>query len=379
VLIFLIGYAVAQWVGQWRSRPLLDPGAEPRPIAPRGDLAGDEATTVELFRAHSPAVVFITTAKIGFDFRRFDERLLSQGMGSGFVWSPDGYVVTNDHVISDADYAQVTLHDQSVWKAEVVGRASGKDLAVLKIDAPPDRLHAILVGRSNDLQVGQKVFAIGNPFGLDQTLTTGVISALDREIGASELAEQVQAKRTIEGVIQTDAAINPGNSGGPLLDSQGRLIGVNTAIYSPSGAYAGVGFAIPVDTVNRIVPQLIKHGRVIRPEVGLIPFRDQMTRQLGLTGVLVREVHAGSSAAAARIQPTRMMEYSRGFRLYRRFSYGDLIVAADGEAIEDLDDWFSFLEKHQVGDSVTLTLVRDLETPQQQKLDVTLTLAGPEE
>jgi S1-C subfamily serine protease len=366
-------------VGQWRSRPLLDPRAEPRPIVPRGDLAADESTTVELFRTHSPAVVFITTAKIGFDFRRFDERLLSQGMGSGFVWSTDGYVVTNDHVISDADYAQVTLYDQSVWKAEVVGRAPGKDLAVLKIEAPPDRLHAIVVGRSNDLQVGQKVFAIGNPFGLDQTLTTGVISALDREIGASELAEEVQAKRTIEGVIQTDAAINPGNSGGPLLDSQGRLIGVNTAIYSPSGAYAGVGFAIPVDTVNRIVPQLIKHGRVIRPEVGLIPFRDQMTRQLGLTGVLVREVDAGSPAATAGIQPTRMVEYTRGFRLYRRFSYGDLIVAAEGGAIEDLDDWFSFLEKHQVGERVTLTIVRDLETPQQQKLDVTLTLAGPEE
>ncbi len=234
VLVFLLGYAVAQWVRDWRGEPLHNPSAEPRTIMPRGDLADDERSTVDLFRERSPAVVFITTARIGFDMLHFDERLLSQGTGSGFIWSSDGYIVTNDHVISDANFAQVTLYDQSVWKAEVVGRASGKDLAVLKIDAPADRLQPIALGQSNDLLVGQKVFAIGNPFGLDQTLTTGVISALDREITAKEMAEEVQARRTIDGAIQTDAAINPGNSGGPLLDSRGRLIGVNTAIYSPS-------------------------------------------------------------------------------------------------------------------------------------------------
>ena len=228
--------------------------------------------------------------------------------------------------------------------------------------------------------VGQKVFAIGNPFGLDQTLTTGVISALDREISANEMGGEVQARRTIDGAIQTDAAINPGNSGGPLLDSQGRLIGVNTAIYSPSGAYAGVGFAIPVDTVNRIVPQLIRHGRIIRPEIGIIPVsRSDDASAMQLTGVLVREIQAGSPAAEAGMQPTQTVEYTRGFRVHYRIRYGDLIVAGDGEPIEDLDDWFSFLEKHSVGDRVTLTVIRDLRTPQQVKMDIELTLVGPEQ
>jgi S1-C subfamily serine protease len=377
LLMFLVGYGVAQWMGPWRRSRLLDPEAPPKLVVPRGDLAADEKSTVELFRQHSPAVVFITTVRVGFDLRTFDERLLPQGAGSGFIWSDDGYVVTNDHVISGANIAQVTLFDQSVWKAEVVGRASGKDLAVLKIDAPPDRLQPIVLGRSNDLLVGQKVFAIGNPFGLDHTLTTGVISALDREIPASEVGGEVEAQRIIDGAIQTDAAINPGNSGGPLLDSQGRLIGVNTAIYSPSGAYAGVGFAIPVDTVNRIVPQLIQHGRIIRPEIGIVPFGDSMTRQLGLKGVLIREIHPGSPAAKVGMQPTELVEYTGRFRVYRRIRYGDLIVAGDGEPIEDLDNWFSLMEKHSVGDRVTLTIIRDLRTSDQEKLDVEVVLGGP--
>jgi S1-C subfamily serine protease len=379
ILTFLAGYALAHGLAQWRAAPLLDKEAEPLPIIPRGDLAEDEAATVDLFRDNAPAVVYITTARIGFDLRRFDERLISQGTGSGFVWRTDGYVVTNDHVLADADYAQVTLHDQSVWKAQVVGRASGKDLAVLKIDAPADRLQAIVCGRSDDLQVGQKVFAIGNPFGLDHSLSTGIISALDREIPANEVAESVPTRRVIDGVIQTDAAINPGNSGGPLLDSQGRLIGVNTAIFSPSGVYAGIGFAIPVDTVNRIVPQLIKHGRIIRPEIGMIPFRDHMARQLRRSGVLVRDVYPDSPSSVAGLQPTRMVEISRGYLVSRRVQFGDLIIAADGEPIENLDDWYSFLEKHNVGDQVTLTVIRDLTTAQQTQLDLPITLAGPED
>jgi S1-C subfamily serine protease len=379
VLLFLMGYAAATFLQHLRTKPLLDPQARPRPTVPRGNLADDEAATIALFRDHSPAVVFITTARIGFDLRRFDETTLSQGTGSGFIWSREGYIVTNDHVISEANVAQVTLFDQSVWRAELVGRAPGKDLAVLKIDALPDRLNPIQVGRSNDLLVGQKVFAIGNPFGLDHTLTTGVISALDREITANEFAAKIQAKRTIDGVIQTDAAINPGNSGGPLLDSEGSLIGVNTAIYSPSGAYAGVGFAIPVDTVNRIVPELIQHGRIIRPDIGITPFQDQMTRQLNLEGVLVREVETGSPADQAGIQPTQMVEYTTGFRRIRRIQYGDLIVAADGAQLKSLDDWFSFLEQHQVGDRVTLTIVRSLGTPEQSKLELELGLVEPRE
>lgn len=379
VLLFLIGYATANFLHSMRSKPLMDPQAKPRPTVPRGNLAEDEAATIALFRDHSPAVVFITTARIGFDLRRFDETTLSQGTGSGFVWSDDGYVVTNDHVISDANLAQVTLYDQSVWRAELVGRAPGKDLAVLKIDAPPDRLQPIQLGRSNDLLVGQKVFAIGNPFGLDHTLTTGVISALDREITASEMAANVPTKRTIDGVIQTDAAINPGNSGGPLLDSEGSLIGVNTAIYSPSGAYAGVGFAIPVDTVNRIVPELIRHGRIIRPGIGIEPFQDQMTRQLDLPGVLIKDVDVGSPADKAGMRPTRMVEYTTGFQRFRRIQYGDLIVEADGEAVENLDDWFSFLEKHKVGDRVTLTVIRDYGTREQEKVALELPLVQPED
>ncbi len=372
IAMLLIGFALATWWNRWLQRPLHDPRSTSRPVTPRGDLAEDEKATVDLFRSQSSAVVFITTAKIGVDWRRFDETIISRGSGSGFVWSREGYIVTNDHVIAEASIAHVTLADQSVWKAKRVGRASSKDLAVLKIDAPPDRLQPILIGQSQDLLVGQKVFAIGNPFGLDQTLTTGIISALDREITASEGSLAGDTQRTIGGVIQTDAAINPGNSGGPLLDSHGRLIGVNTAIYSPSGAYAGVGFAIPVDTVNRVIPELIRHGRLIRPDIGIGPFLDQKTRELNLVGVLVRDVHEGTPAAEAGLQDTKFEAIPPGYFTVR---YGDLIVAANGEAIDDLDDWYSFLERHKVGDQVTLSIVRDLMSNQQRKLDVPVRLA----
>lgn len=374
--VFLAGLLMNRVWSSWST--LRDPRAESKPVVARGNLAEDEQSTIALFRTHSPAVVFITTTSFGFDFRRADETALSQGTGSGFIWdAKDGYVVTNDHVISDANVAQVTLFDQSVWKARLVGRAPGKDLAVLKIDAPADRLQSISVGSSDDLLVGQKVFAIGNPFGLDHTLTTGVISALDREITAKERSRDVQASRKITGVIQTDAAINPGNSGGPLLDSEGRLIGVNTAIYSPSGAYAGIGFAIPVDTVNRIVPELIRHGRIIRPETGIVPFRDRMTRQLDLEGVLVRDVYQGTPADLKGIRPTQTIQYLAGFRKHVRIRYGDLIVAGNGAPIKNLDDWFSFLEKQQVGNEITLTLIRDLATPEERREDVQLELIAP--
>lgn len=368
----------ARFWGWFDPTDVHDMRAAPQPVAARGDLAEDEKATIELFRQHSPAVVFITTAQIGIDTRYFDERMLSQGAGSGFVWSEDGYIVTNDHVIASASIAQVTLSDQSVWEAKLVGRAPGTDLAVLKINAPADRLQKILIGQSSNLQVGQKVFAIGNPFGLDQSLTTGIISALDREISASEQAATVEAQRKIHGVIQTDAAINPGNSGGPLLDSAGLLIGVNTAIYSPSGAYAGIGFAIPVDTVNRVVPQLIQHGRLMRPTIGIVPFSDQMTRQLGLQGVLIREIERGSPAETAELQPTQILQYQRGFTRVIRRHFGDLIIQADRTPIENLDDWFTFLEQHKNGDGVTLTVVRGLQTNDQQKVEVNVNLVDPD-
>ncbi|MCA9169719.1 MAG: trypsin-like peptidase domain-containing protein [Planctomycetales bacterium] len=375
IFVFVAGYLVANSVNRWRAASVHNLQATPQPVVPRGDLAEDEQSTIELFRNNSPAVVYITTAHISNQLRTLGETT-NQGSGAGFIWTEEGYVVTNDHVIAGSNVAQVTLVDQSVWPAELVGRAPGKDLAVLKIAAPADRLHRILVGSSEDLLVGQKVYAIGNPFGLDQTLTTGVISALDRRIAASEMSANVVAKRTIDGVIQTDAAINPGNSGGPLLDSHGRLIGVNTAIYSPSGAYAGVGFAIPVDTVNRIVPQLIRHGRIIRPDIGILPFRDQWTRQWGLVGVLVRDIEVKSTADLAGLLPTRVID-APGGRGYAQVLFGDLIVEADDSPIKDLNDWFTFLEKHQTGDRVTLKVIRAARTPEQEQLAIEIELEGP--
>jgi S1-C subfamily serine protease len=270
---------------------------------------------------------------------------IPEGTGSGFVWDASGNIITNFHVIQNADAAQVTLADRSDWKARTVGVAPDKDLAVLRIDAPANRLRPIPLGSSKELQVGQSVFAIGNPFGLDQSLTTGVISALGREI------ESV-TRRPIQGVIQTDAAINPGNSGGPLLDSAGRLIGVNTAIYSPSGASAGIGFAIPVDTVNSIVPELIRSGKITRPGLGIQIAEEQIAERLGVNGVLVVDVDPGSAAAKAGIRPTRR-EASGRLRL------GDIITAVDGKKTESPNELFLTLEKYRVGDSVNVTLLRD--------------------
>src|SRR5262250_122105 len=339
-LVFLI--AKQTWVG---SASLNDPRAAARSVAPRGELWSDEKSTIALFRQASPSVVNITAIGVQRDVFTLNLYQIPQGTGSGFIWDKSGNVITNFHVIQEADAAQVTLGDQSTWKARVVGMAPDKDLAVLRIDAPADRLRPIPVGTSKDLQVGQYVFAIGNPFGLDQTLTTGVISALGREI------ESV-TRRPIQGVIQTDAAINPGNSGGPLLDSAGRLIGVNAAIYSPSGTSAGIGFAIPVDTVNRIVPELIRYGKVTRPGIGVQIAEEQLAERLGVTGVLVVDVVPGSAAANAGILPTRR-ESSGRVRL------GDVIVAIDGIKVESPNDLFLLLERYKVGDVVNVSLLRD--------------------
>jgi S1-C subfamily serine protease len=335
------------WVG---SASLNDPRAMPRSVAPRGELLPEERATIALFRQASPSVVNITAIGVERDFFTLNLYQIPQGTGSGFVWDGTGNIITNFHVIQNADVAQVTLADQSNYRARVVGVAPDKDIAVLRIDAPASRLHPIPIGTSKDLQVGQKVFAIGNPFGLDQTLTTGVISALNREI------ESV-TRRPIQGVIQSDAAINPGNSGGPLLDSAGRLIGVNTAIYSPSGASAGIGFAIPVDTVNRIVPELIRSGKITRPGLGVQIADEQIAERLGVAGVLVVEVVRGGAAAKAGIRPTRRDAEGR-LRL------GDIIVAVDGKKVATPNDLYLLLEKYKVGDVVTVTLLRDGRTVQ---------------
>jgi S1-C subfamily serine protease len=339
----------------------LVPDAQPRPIAPAGDLADDEQATIALFRQASKSVVFITSSRAG---RGLDLDILGipRGSGSGFVWDENGYIVTNFHVLEAGDRFKVTLEDQSTWDAVPIGAAPDSDIAVLRINAPPGSLTPLLVGTSQDLEVGQKVFAIGNPFGLDQTLTTGVVSGLGRQI-------QARTGRTIENVIQTDAAINPGNSGGPLLDSRGRLIGVNTAIYSPSGAFAGIGFAIPVDTVQRVVPQILRHGRLVRPTLGIQFFPDSLTRRLGIDGALVARVEAGTPAARAGLRPTR--QTSDGDLIW-----GDLVVAVDGQPVETVEELRTIIENRDVGDQVTLTIVRGLGTNREESLEVAVTLAG---
>jgi len=322
-----------------------DKGAPARPVSPRGPLLPEEQTAIAIFEEARSSVVYITTLVYQRDFFTFNVQEIPQGTGSGFIWDDQGSIVTNYHVIYEAQNIQVTLSDQTKWKAEVVGAAADRDLAVLRIRAPRDKLRPIRIGSSSDLRVGQMVFAIGNPFGLDQTLTKGVISALGREI-------ESMTRRPIKGAIQTDAAINPGNSGGPLLDSAGRCIGINTAIYSPSGASAGVGFAVPVDIINRIVPQVIRYGKDIRPGLDIELAEDYQTRQVGLRrGVLVLNVGQGSAAAAAGILPTR---YDR----YGNIVLGDVIVAIDGKRVNSTNEFYDILDTYQVGDTVRVTIER---------------------
>jgi S1-C subfamily serine protease len=280
---------------------------------------------------------------------------IPQGSGSGFIWDQDGHIITNYHVIQDASSAKVTLADHSVWDADLVGVDPSQDLTVLAIKAPQHQLKPLAIGTSHDLQVGQNVFAIGNPFGLDQTLTTGIISALGREIKAEN-------GRTITGVIQTDAAINPGNSGGPLLDSASRLIGVNTAIYSPSGSSAGIGFAVPVDTVNRVVPQLIRYGRVIRPGLGIRIADDATAQRMNLPGVLIIQNEAGGAAEAAGLQGTR-------WDAQGRLILGDIIVGLASTPIRTAENLLNTLEKQRVGETVQIDILRGA---QRKRLSVTL-------
>jgi S1-C subfamily serine protease len=275
----------------------------------------------------------------------FDVMEVPQGTGSGFVWDQDGHVVTNFHVIEDAQATKVTFAGQTSYRATLVGVAPEKDLAVLRISAPREKLVPILLGTSGNLQVGQRVFAIGNPFGLDQTLTTGIVSALGRSI-------QSATDRPIEGVIQTDAAINPGNSGGPLLDSAGRLIGVNTAIASPSGGSAGIGFAVPVDTVNLVVPQLIRHGKMVRPQLGVVLADDSIARRLGVEGALVLRVDPGSGAAAAGFRGTRRTEDGD-------LLLGDVIQSFGGRSVASSGDLLSALEEKKAGETVSIRYLRD--------------------
>nr|WP_311200395.1 trypsin-like peptidase domain-containing protein [Jannaschia sp. W003] len=313
------------------------PAPEPVVVAPRGDLAADERSTVALFQAASPSVVSISTTARGMFGRGVE---VPRGSGSGLIWDAVGHVVTNAHVIEGATSASVQLADGRAFRARLVGQDRRHDLAVLKIDGLD--LRPLPVGTSADLAVGQKVFAIGNPFGLDQSLTTGVVSALGRDVPG-------EAGITIRGAIQTDAAINPGNSGGPLLDSAGRLIGVNTAIYSPSGASAGIGFAVPVDAVARVVPQLVARGRYRPPAIGISgdPRADAMLRASGQApGVMVLDVVPGGPADRAGIEPAQVTA--------RGVIPGDVIEAVDGVPVAGLDGLLAQLDRRAVGDAVTL-------------------------
>ncbi len=305
----------------------------------------DERNTIEVFEYASPSVVYVTSQQVVRDPRSFDLLTVPRGAGTGFVWDERGYIVTNYHVIESARKVVITLQDQSIWPAEIVGLAPEKDLAVLKINAPDKKLAPLRRGDSQDLVVGHKVLAIGNPFGLDATLTTGVVSALGREIEAPN-------QRKIRNVIQTDAAINPGNSGGPLLNSRGELIGVNTQIYSPSGASAGIGFAIPVNTVRDIVPQLMEHGRIIRPVIGIDIAPDQWARQTGVEGVAILRVADNSPAEGAGLAGAYRDRWGR-IRL------GDIITAIDDHPTRNYDELMSALEQYEPGDAVDLTINRD--------------------
>jgi S1-C subfamily serine protease len=324
--------------------------ATPPPVPPLspGARIEDERNTIGVFRSCAPATVFVTQTRVVVDYSAGVAQEVPAGSGSGFVWDDQGHVVTNFHVVDGARSLSVTFHDQQSFEAKVVGLEPRKDIAVLKVEAPAKLLVPIKVAKAAQLEVGQKAIAIGNPFGLDHTLTTGVISALGRQVqGAGGV--------TIRDMIQTDAAINPGNSGGPLLDSTGQLIGMNTMIFSKSGSSAGIGFAVPVSTVSRIVPQIIKTGRA--EQLGLNVSVDPMQkleRRLGLRGVIVLAVPQESSASKAGM---------RGISQTRQgIVLGDIIVAVDDKRIETFDDLYSVLDAHKPEDVVKVTVARGDET-----------------
>lgn len=349
--------AVLLTVWNWRPVPSAPEPASIRTVAARGDLAADEKSTIELFEKSRDSVVYISTAALVRDAWTRNVFSVPKGTGSGFIWDEAGHVVTNFHVIAGANEATVKLADGRDYKAALVGASQVHDIAVLKIGVGFKRPPPVPIGTSSDLKVGQKVFAIGNPFGLDWTLTSGLVSALDRSLGGQE-------GPAVEHLIQTDAAINPGNSGGPLLDSAGRLIGINTAIYSPSGASAGIGFAVPVDTVMRVVPELIKQGKYIRPALG-IEIDQQMNERLaaltGTAGVAVLRVQPGSAADKAGLRGVELTPNG--------IIPGDIIVAINGKPVDSLSKLFARLDEQKIGDVVKVQLVNNGQT---REVEVTL-------
>lgn len=315
----------------------------PRPTLIK--LGADERETISIFERATKSVVFITNTALRRDIWSLNTFEVPQGSGSGIIWDRQGHIVTNFHVVYGADTIQIVLSDQTSVQAQVVGVDPDHDLAVLRIRTPMNQLQPIDVGNSQGLQVGQKVLAIGNPFGLDHTLTTGVVSALGRTIKSMN-------DRTIESVIQTDAAINPGNSGGPLLDSNGQLIGINTQIISPSGAYAGIGFAVPVNTVSRVVPQLIQFGKLIRPGMGISLIPDSIAARWGIQGLIIAKVEPGSPADKAGLKSAKETRLGR-------IQLGDIITKINQDPVKVFDDLLRVLDRHKVGDRVTVEVNRN--------------------
>ncbi|MBL7175633.1 MAG: trypsin-like peptidase domain-containing protein [Desulfobacteraceae bacterium] len=312
----------------------------------------EEDNNIEIYRKSAPGVVNITSTVMEWNY--YQGLVPREGAGSGAIIDTRGYILTNNHVIKDAQRIEVTLSDGSKWNGKLVGTDPYNDLAIVRIEAPSERLHALPLGSSRDLQVGQKVIAIGNPFGLQQTLTTGIISSLGRSIPA-------EGGRLMEDLIQTDAAINPGNSGGPLLDSEGKIIGLNTAIFSPTGGSIGIGFAIPIDTAKRIIPEIIKKGYVSYPWLGvnLFPLLPGLAQELNLKverGVMIVEVVMGGPAEKAGLRGGNKMINVGNARLPVG---GDVVVAFEGKAINSPGELVRMLIKHRPGDRVTLRILRE--------------------
>jgi len=308
-------------------------------------LTKDENNNIQVFKDASPSVVFVTNTQLRRQRFSLNVMEIPRGSGTGFIWDDSGLIITNYHVIHGANKIMITLESGNLYPAEVVGFAPEKDIAVLRINAPNEDLKPISLGDSSALSVGRKVLAIGNPFALDTSLTVGVVSALGREIKSTD-------NRTIKDVIQTDAAINPGNSGGPLLNSMGELIGVNTAIYSPSGASAGIGFAIPINTIAKLVPQLIEYGKIIRPVIGIETLKDYQARRLGVKGVVVFSVQDGLAADKAGMVGLRYD--NRG-----KIHLGDIVIAINDTPITNEDSLLTSLEQFSPGEKIKVTTLKD--------------------
>lgn len=314
-------------------------------------LLESERNTIDVFRNSVDSVVNVSSIQVARrGFFDFDPTEVPSGAGSGFVWDNQGHIVTNFHVVQGASKLIVNFHnDPKQYEAEVVGMEARKDIAVLKVKEPPKNLKPLTVGSSKQLVVGQKALAIGNPFGLDHTITQGIISALERKI-------QGIGGVKIHGMIQTDCSINPGNSGGPLINSAGQLIGMNTMIYSASGSSAGVGFAVPVDTVKRIVPDLIKYGKVNRPGLGIALLEDVYKAYFNVKkGIVIKYVDPDSPAG--KIGLLGMTRDGRG-----RYSLGDIILKIDNKDVNTYDDIYNLLENYKVGQVVNVTYKRDNKT-----------------